>query len=177
MSVAHKPKIPSLEGWNRPKNLKEHRTNVAAALYQISGGMIFLDNDFLAFHQIFRASNNRIVVVITPWPGQPNFCLNLRDRDKLLETYKESELSILFAKFEPCGFCVYAYKFWEEINFDKTPIIDGREFGPYRLITRTFLDKLGTNLNEFEILFPQKSEQLDATPPPKPVLQLALSFD
>lgn len=150
------PRIPSRAEWLHPKNLRQHRLNVHNAMVEMSDGMIFLDNDFLDFHQNFRASNNQLTVTIVPWPGNPNFCLNLRDRDKLLKHYVTNELSILFAKYTPLGFSLISYKSWNSIPFEIFPTRDG-QFGPYLLIPETWLAGFEYNPNEFDELFPVRS--------------------
>ena len=82
----------------RPKHLREHRENVRVALLEI--GAPWVDSDRLDFHQIVPSfDGTREFIVVVPWLGMQNFCINLKD-----QLYLPQDALFLFAKFMPLGF-------------------------------------------------------------------------
>jgi hypothetical protein len=132
--LIYDPDLVRLDKLFKPaKNIKQHRANIADAIYELSKRKVTVNSDWLGFHQMFKAVDDKIVVLVVPWAGHFNFCINDKDREKILKYYGPDRLRVLFARFEPQGFTLFSYKAWDQLP-EGRPMNKNKNFGPCQFI-------------------------------------------
>jgi hypothetical protein len=82
-----------------PKTVEHHRQQIADFVAFESEGSLKVDNETLTHHQVLMDKDSRLFVLVVPWPGERNWCINLAD----FEIMKSMNAKICLCKIDGGG--------------------------------------------------------------------------